>query len=57
MIANDRLENERANAKNAVEEYVYAMRDKLNTEYEPYVKEEVGLFGGVKLYTFYFKFI
>ena len=41
MIANDRLEKERANAKNAVEEYVYEMRDKLYTEYEPYVKEDV----------------
>lgn len=37
----DKQEKERADAKNAVEEYVYEMRDKLYTSLEPYVKEDV----------------
>ena len=41
MIASDRLEKERADSKNAVEEYVYEMRDKLYNELEPYIKEDV----------------
>ena len=41
MIMQDRLEKERADAKNSVEEYVYDMRDKLGNEYERYMKEEV----------------
>ncbi|XP_076467430.1 heat shock 70 kDa protein 4-like [Babylonia areolata] len=40
MIMQDRLEKERADAKNSVEEYVYEMRDKLSNEYEQYMKEE-----------------
>ena len=50
MISNDKLEKDRANAKNAVEEYVYEMRDKLSSEYEPYVKPEVSFnsFHGIR---------
>ncbi|XP_067663960.1 heat shock 70 kDa protein 4-like [Haliotis asinina] len=40
MIMQDKLEKERADAKNAVEEYVYEMRDKLSTTLEEYAKEE-----------------
>ena len=40
MAANDRLENERINAKNAVEEYVYDLRSKLCEELEPFVQAE-----------------
>ena len=41
MIAQDKLEKERADAKNAVEEYVYDMRDKLSGQYEKFIKEAV----------------
>lgn len=41
MISQDKLEKERADAKNAVEEYVYDMRDKLCETYEPFVREAV----------------
>ena len=41
MIMQDRLEKERADAKNTVEEYVYDMCSKLCNEYEAYMKEEV----------------
>ena len=41
MIANDRLEGERQHAKNAVEEYVYEIRDKLYGEYEQYISDAV----------------
>ena len=41
MIAADKLEKERADAKNSVEEYVYEMRDKLFNEYEAFMKEDV----------------
>ena len=37
----DKLEKERADAKNAVEEYVYDMRDKLCEQYEPFIRETV----------------
>ena len=37
----DRLEKERADAKNAVEEYVYDMRDKLYSSYEKFITEDV----------------
>lgn len=40
MISQDRLEKERNDAKNTVEEYVYEMRDKLCTTLEEYVEEE-----------------
>ncbi|GAB5566701.1 heat shock 70 kDa protein 4 isoform X2 [Prionailurus iriomotensis] len=39
MIMQDKLEKERNDAKNAVEEYVYEMRDKLSGEYEKFVSE------------------
>lgn len=45
MAASDRLENERINAKNGVEEYVYDLRTKLHEELEEFVdsteKEEL----------------
>lgn len=41
MIEQDRQEKERMDSKNAVEEYVYEMRDKLSTELEPFIKEAV----------------
>ena len=44
MIAQDKLEKERADAKNAVEEYVYDMRDKLATSLEQYITEAVACF-------------
>nr|KAF6480346.1 heat shock protein family A (Hsp70) member 4 [Molossus molossus] len=40
MIMQDKLEKERNDAKNAVEEYVYEMRDKLSGEYEKFVGED-----------------
>jgi len=40
MISQDRLEKERNDAKNAVEEYVYEMRDKLCTSLEEFVQED-----------------
>ncbi|XP_057591153.1 heat shock 70 kDa protein 4 isoform X1 [Hippopotamus amphibius kiboko] len=40
MIMQDKLEKERNDAKNAVEEYVYEMRDKLVGEYEKFVSED-----------------
>lgn len=43
MIMQDKLEKERNDAKNAVEEYVYEMRDKLGGEYEKFVNEDVSM--------------
>ncbi|CAJ0954227.1 unnamed protein product [Ranitomeya imitator] len=40
MIMQDKLEKERNDAKNAVEEYVYEMRDKLCSVYEKFVNED-----------------
>uniref|UniRef100_A0A8C0VI13 Heat shock 70 kDa protein 4 n=1 Tax=Cyanistes caeruleus TaxID=156563 RepID=A0A8C0VI13_CYACU len=40
MIMQDKLEKERNDAKNAVEEYVYEMRDKLCGVYEKFVSED-----------------
>ncbi|XP_007668484.2 heat shock 70 kDa protein 4 [Ornithorhynchus anatinus] len=40
MIMQDKLEKERNDAKNAVEEYVYEMRDKLSGVYEKFVSED-----------------
>lgn len=37
MIHSDHMEKERVDAKNAVEEYVYEMRDHLSDRYEPFV--------------------
>jgi len=36
-----KLEKERCDAKNAVEEYVYGMRDKIHDTYEKYITEEL----------------
>lgn len=41
MIIQDKLEKERNDAKNGVEEYVYDLRDKLCGIYEKYVTEDV----------------
>ena len=41
MIAQDRLEKEKSDARNGVEEYVYDMREKVYSMYEEYVSEEV----------------
>lgn len=41
MIVQDKLEKERNDAKNAVEEYVYDLRDKLCGIYEKYITEDV----------------
>ena len=43
MISQDRLEKERADSKNSVEEYVYDIRDKLGNEYEAYLLEDVSI--------------
>ncbi|KAM6970101.1 heat shock 70 kDa protein 4a [Aplochiton taeniatus] len=39
MIMQDKLEKERNDAKNCVEEYVYEMRDKLHGVFEPFVSD------------------
>lgn len=39
MVQSDKLENDRINAKNAVEEYVYEMRGKIYDELEKYINE------------------
>lgn len=41
MIIQDKLVKEMNDAKNAVEEYVYDLRDKLCGIYEKYITEEV----------------
>ena len=41
MIMQDKLEKERNDAKNYVEEYVYEMRDKLHGILEKFVNEAV----------------
>lgn len=43
MIMQDKLEKEKSDAKNAVEEYVYDMRSKLGETLEKFIKEEVSL--------------
>ncbi|XP_059174852.1 heat shock 70 kDa protein 4-like [Physella acuta] len=40
MVMQDKHEKERADSKNAVEEYVYEMRDKLYAVYENYITED-----------------
>ncbi|XP_062378945.1 heat shock 70 kDa protein 4L isoform X1 [Sardina pilchardus] len=40
MIVQDKLEKERNDAKNAVEEYVYELRDKLCGVYDKFISEE-----------------
>ena len=47
MQAHDRLEADRAIARNAVEEYVYDMRNKLAEQLLEFISEEVrGVFSG-----------
>lgn len=41
MMMQDKLEKERCDAKNAVEEYVYEMRDKIANILAQFIKEEV----------------
>lgn len=41
MIIQDKLVKEQNDAKNAVEEYVYDLRDKLGGVYEKYITENV----------------
>lgn len=41
MISQDRKEKERSDAKNAVEEYVYEMRGKLEGEFEHYADDKI----------------
>lgn len=43
MIMQDKLEKERNDAKNNVEEYVYDMRDKLHGILEKFVNEAVSV--------------
>lgn len=43
MIMQDKLEKERNDAKNNVEEYVYDMRDKLHGILEKFVNESVSM--------------
>jgi len=40
MVAGDKLENERINAKNAVEEYVYDIRGRIYDELEQFISEQ-----------------
>ncbi|KAK7073935.1 Heat shock 70 kDa protein 4, partial [Halocaridina rubra] len=40
MVQADKLENERINAKNAVEEYVYDIRGRIYDELEQYISED-----------------
>lgn len=44
MLMQDKLEKERNDAKNAVEEYVYDFRDRLGTVYEKFITPEVSKF-------------
>ena len=41
MHAQDKKQIERANARNAVEEYVYDMKDKLESVYMEFITEQV----------------
>ena len=41
MTHQDRLEAEKIDAKNSVEEYVYDMRDKISTSLKEFISEEV----------------
>lgn len=40
LVSTVRLEKERSDAKNSVEEYIYVMRDKIYNDYEKYISEE-----------------
>ena len=39
MHADDKRQIEKAKARNAVEEYVYGMKDKLETVYKEFIKK------------------
>ena len=41
MHAQDRKQIEKANARNAVEEYVYDVKEKLETIYKEFITEQV----------------
>lgn len=41
MVQQDKIEIEKADAKNSVEEYVYEMREKMYSVYEKFINEEV----------------
>ena len=41
MIAQDKMEKDRVDAKNTLEEYVYEMRDKLYASLEKFIREQV----------------
>ena len=41
MIQQDKLETEKQNVKNSLEEYVYEMRDKIETSLQQYISDEV----------------
>ena len=41
MHAQDKKQIEKANARNAVEEYVYEMKDKLECDYKEFITEQV----------------
>ena len=44
MIMQDKLEKERADSKNAVEEYVYEMRSKLSEALNQFITDKVRAF-------------
>lgn len=44
MIQQDRKEKERSEAKNSVEEYIYETREKLSSDYEKFIPEDVVFF-------------
>ena len=39
MVSQDRREKDRVDVKNALEEYVYNLRDKLDNDYKEFVEE------------------
>lgn len=43
MIMQDKMEKEKADAKNAVEEYVYEMRGKISEDLEKFISKEEGI--------------
>lgn len=44
MVSQDKMESERLNAKNTVEEYLYEIRDKINSTYEQFIAETVCIY-------------
>ena len=49
MIMQDKMEKERADSKNAVEEYVYEMRDKLSGALSEFMTEAVSILCVIEL--------